>query len=256
MKPARNTVAGKAQSATALAEQALALLGDAEQIGESGDAGNRCIWIARDMITNGVKRLERPSLKTLGLAQGDFYDVHSVLIALVALQKNDGRAVLGKAAAELIDKAADIVDGICVDGSEDHERRRLAEFAEVDFDAGRDLVVGMLREAERVGDNGLSSAERYARDGEAQVRYVRPYLQTLLEKPEVLEGFSAALTVTLNPEECRLSADGIEKYPAAEFEAGVPGQDGTEVGSWEPPAPPTTAVAPAVSRQPRKAVPA
>lgn len=104
-----------------------------------------------------------------------------------------------------------------------------------DFETGRTTVVAMMRQAETIGQN--AAADRYVRDGRAQVRYTRDHLQSLIDRPECLEGFSAALSVALLPSDWRLDAGQIEQTPAAEFEAGIPGEDGTDVGCWEPPPP-------------------
>lgn len=118
------------------------------------------------MITNAFTRPTCPSLKWLAWHEGMSKDTFGA-VALVSLQQDDSRAVLATpAAAELPNKASHVFHGISVNGSADH---KAAELAEVDFDASRDLVLSMLRKAERVGDDPYSLAERYASHREAEV---------------------------------------------------------------------------------------
>jgi len=100
------------------------------------------------------------------------------------------------------------------------------------FLRGRDLAIEMLKEGQRQYAEESANAQRIYRvtnAGEvapAQNDFVREYLYKLDEDSTLLYGFSAVLSAALSEQ----PTDDPESYrvPKAEFEAGVPGCDGTE----------------------------
>lgn len=104
-----------------------------------------------------------------------------------------------------------------------------------DMQEGVDLALRMMRACEAYEDSQLCEGERWVRGGQPQVRFARDYLQELIAKPQLLEGFAAVLSATLAAGMSGKYAALNFDLPAAEFQPGVPGEDGTRASPDDEP---------------------
>lgn len=110
-----------------------------------------------------------------------------------------------------------------------------------EFERGRDLFIQLATAVEDAPDNSLFEVQRRHRDGRPQDRIVKPYLLQLAADLTMLEGFAAALTGYIGPDD-QISAASL-RQAVAEYQAGEVGADGTkpyddDAQPSEPPAPP------------------
>jgi hypothetical protein len=66
--------------------------------------------------------------------------------------------------------------------------------ARIDFMAGRRVAVQMLHAAEALSNPDSASIEAQHREGEPQHNFVREYVERIIAKPELAEGFCAVLS--------------------------------------------------------------
>jgi hypothetical protein len=103
-----------------------------------------------------------------------------------------------------------------------------AHTSDPDFYRGRDLGIEMLRASEALFNTGCVEPLRWHRGGAIQCRVAKDYLARLIDEPQLIEGFAAVLSARIGTEE--VIAPMAFDLPRAEFEGGMPGADGTELG--------------------------
>lgn len=100
------------------------------------------------------------------------------------------------------------------------------------FNRGRDLAIEMLKTGLRLHAGDTANAQRIHRPVDqggnvpAQHQFIRDYLEKVVDEDRMILGFSAVLSAALS-EDAIFNPDAY-RVPMAEYQAGKPGDDGTE----------------------------
>lgn len=103
--------------------------------------------------------------------------------------------------------------------------------AESAFNEGRDMVIAMITKGQAIANDASDSStkpDRWARIGRAQNRFCEAYLQRLIDKPDCLHGFAAALSAFMASDGGVPPPPTAFVEPMAEYLEGKPGADGTK----------------------------
>lgn len=183
-------------------------------------------------LPSALEPVFRPSL-TKGGAEAAYealFPPLAVIEGVIALASGtvlehtlrEGHALLDAAHTEL-DSCGELTK-LLPDGPTEEDE------AELNFLRGRDLAVKMLQEGHGFVGSDDTAAKRWYREGNAQQRFVKSYIQQVMNEPALLDGFSAVLSAAIG-EDCLDDFEGYGTLPMAEFQAGPVGADGTQTES-------------------------
>ncbi|MEH3087680.1 MAG: hypothetical protein PGN26_14365 [Xylophilus ampelinus] len=230
--PALFTAQQVQQQAADLLEEITALIADAGEASTYGGHAWRALGITQEQCVDpACQRASADSGLLTHHQAGEIidltHDADALLLSIQAQRTECAHRNIGLLIGEAITRLQDVRSLL-----DQHDFWPQSKPVDP-FQAGRELAVAMLRDAERVGAAQDNSAEplRHYRMGGAQNRFIQPHLGKLIDRPEILDGFSAVLSAWLYQSWVgRTEPETLATLPQAEFEAGVVGEDGTSHG--------------------------